>query len=290
MKKILVPTDFSTAAAWAVEVAADIATRAHAEIILLHIVEQPMAMSFNASGQIATGEQWEDRIFTLKLIEKNKEQLAQFTRRLTQEGITVREELRLGNPFHGIQTMIADHQVDLIIMGTKGHSRIEELLIGSTTEKVVRFAKCPVLSIHSKPTGDPWRNMVYATSMSKDELAFATVVKDIQNLFNNTIHVVRINTPLNFRPDHEVKIALNNFAQKARLKNYTLNIFNDMTEEDGILRFAASLQADLIAMATHGRTGIAHVVAGSIAENIANHSSRPVLISKIATASAQEAA
>jgi nucleotide-binding universal stress UspA family protein len=67
------------------------------------------------------------------------------------------------------------------------------------------------------------------------------------------------------------------FAKKLMLKNYTINIFNDLSEEEGVIYFADSINADLIAMATHGRTGFAHVLAGSIAEDVVSHSKRPVL-------------
>lgn len=70
---------------------------------------------------------------------------------------------------------------------------------------------------------------------------------------------------------------MQDFAKKLQLKNYTINIFNDLSEEEGIVYFADSINADLIAMATHGRTGFAHVMAGSIAEDVVSHSKRPVL-------------
>jgi nucleotide-binding universal stress UspA family protein len=67
------------------------------------------------------------------------------------------------------------------------------------------------------------------------------------------------------------------FAKKLKLTNYTINVFNDVSEEEGIIYFAESINADMIAMATHGRTGFAHVLAGSIAEDVVSHSKRPVL-------------
>lgn len=80
----------------------------------------------------------------------------------------------------------------------------------------------------------------------------------------------------NFQPDMAAKKTLQEFAKKLHLGNYTVNVFNDYSEEEGILHFADSIEADLIAMATHGRTGFAHVMVGSIAESIANRSKRPV--------------
>ena len=277
MKKILVPTDFSNAATWALEVAAKIALKAQVEIVLLHVIEQPTSESFNASGEIDASSHWVDKLFTLKMIERGKALLDAEARPWEEQGLPVRREIRIGNPFHGMQTIITDHQVDLIVMGTSDHSKMEEWLIGSNTEKVVRYAKCPVLTIHHRMSDEGIKNMVYATSLSETEHDFAAVVKRAQELLGGVVHMVRINTPMNFRPDTEIKLAMENFVRRAHLQNYTLNIFNDLSEEEGILHFASSVQADLIAMATHGRTGFAHVLAGSIAEDVVNHSMRPVL-------------
>jgi nucleotide-binding universal stress UspA family protein len=113
--------------------------------------------------------------------------------------------------------------------------------------------------------------------MSKDEEVFSRIVRSTQQMYDSTVHLVRINTPGNFQRDAVVKKYMQDFAKKLQLKNFTINIFNDLTEEEGIIYFADSLNADLIAMATHGRTGFAHVLAGSIAEEVVSHSKRPVL-------------
>jgi nucleotide-binding universal stress UspA family protein len=278
MKKILVPTDFSKPAQWAMEVATGIAKKAKGQIILMHILEQPTSGSFNVEGQITDDESsWEDKIFTAKLIERSKSQLEEVAKYAEEAGVFVKCELRMGNPFHGIRTVIAEHKVDLVVMGTSGRSKSEEMLVGSNTEKVVRHSKCPVLTVHQKPEGKDFVNIVYASSLNEHEKGFAQVVKNAQEMYKAKIHLVRINTPMNFQPDHEVKRVMKDFASKLNLQNYTMNVFNDRSEEEGILRFAASVNADLIAMATHGRTGFARVLAGSIAEEVVNHSNRPVL-------------
>ncbi len=277
MKKILVPTDFSAPAEWALEVAIGIARKAKGQLILLHIVEQPTVESFNVAGQINDDDGWEDKLFTYKLIEKDKAQLETIAKQAADAGVSVKCELRLGNPFHGMKTVIADHKVDLVVMGTSGRSRFEEMIVGSNTEKVVRYAKCPVLTVHEKPTGKDFANIVYASSLNENEKAFAEVVKSAQEMYQAKVHLVRINTPMNFQPDHIARKVMEDFARKLRLQNYTLNVFSDRSEEEGILHFAASINADLIAMATHGRTGFAHVLVGSIAEDVVNHANRPVL-------------
>lgn len=277
MKKILVPTDFSKPAKIAIDVAAEIAKKGNATLILLHIVEEASGSSFNITGEVNTSGGWEDKLFTMKLIERTKKQMAKLVEEVKGTGVKVKEELRVGTAFHGIRDIITEQKVDLVVMGTAGHTKLEEMIIGSNTEKVVRHAKCPVLTVQKKPATTEFKHIVYATSMSKEEEVFSRIVRETQQMYDSTVHLVRINTPGNFQRDAVVKKYMQDFAKKLQLKNFTINIFNDLSEEEGIIYFAESINADLIAMATHGRTGFAHVLAGSIAEEVVSHSKRPVL-------------
>jgi nucleotide-binding universal stress UspA family protein len=277
MKKILVPTDFSKTSVTALEVAVEIAKKSGAEITLLHVVEEATPDSYNITGEWQTNEDWSDKLFTLKLLEKAKGQLEKLVLDPRFSSVQVNGELRLGNPFHGMRTIIVEHKVDLVVMGTRGKSKLEEMIIGTNTERIVRHSKCPVLSVHKKPAKVDFKNIVYATAMHKDEEVFTKIIKRTQQLYDSTIHLVRVNTPGDFQRDYVVREYMEKFAKKLGLKNYTINIFNDITEEEGIIYFAETIDADLIAMATHGRTGFAHVMAGSIAEDVVGHAKRPVL-------------
>ncbi len=277
MKKILVPVDFSKPSMNAAEVGADIARKSGAQLILLHVIEEIVGDSISVQGEVGTNGSWEDKIFTVKLIEKAKKQMAKLEEDPRFEGVRTKTELRLGTPYHGMNSIIVDSKVDLVVMGTSGRTDLEQMIIGSNTEKVVRNARCPVLTVHSKPGKIDFRDIVYATSMSKDEEIFSRIVRETQKFYDSTIHLVRINTPGNFQRDVVVKKYMTDFAKKLQLKNFTINVFNDITEEEGIIYFADSIGADLIAMATHGRTGFAHVLAGSIAEDVVSHAKRPVL-------------
>ena len=277
MKKILVPTDFSKPAQIAIDVAGDIARKANAQLILLHVVEEASGTSFNITGEVDVSGGWENKLFTMKLIERSKKQMAKVFEEVKSTGVKVKQELRVGTAFHGMRDIIVEQKVDLVVMGTAGQTKLQEMIIGTNTEKVVRHSKCPVLTVQKRPVTTDFKNIVYATSMSKDEEVFSRIVRSTQQLYDSTVHLVRINTPGNFQRDMVVKKYMQDFAKKLQLKNFTINIFNDLSEEEGIIYFADSINADLVAMATHGRTGFAHVLAGSIAEEVVSHSKRPVL-------------
>jgi nucleotide-binding universal stress UspA family protein len=276
MKRILVPTDFSKTSITALEVAFDIAKKANADIYLLHVVEEATPDSYLISGEWQK-DNWDDRLFTFKLLEKAKKQLEKLVQEPRFSAVKLVGELRLGNPFHGMNAIIAEQKVDLVVMGTRGQTNMESMVIGTNTERIVRHSRCPILTVHKKPASTDFKNIVYATTMSKDEEVFSRIVKRTQQIYNSTIHLVRVNTPGDFQRDHVVKDYMNKFAKSLQLKNFTINVYNDLNEEEGILYFADSIDADLIAMATHGRTGFAHVLAGSIAEDVVNKAKRPVL-------------
>jgi nucleotide-binding universal stress UspA family protein len=281
MKTILVPTDFSSPALWAIEVAGVIARKTNAQVVLLHIIENDSSESFNAEAEVGReSELWEDRIFVNKLIARRKEQLSEVAATLSD--IHVRQELRLGNPFHGIRKMITDHQADLIVMGTSGDAKWEEeMWVGSNAVKVIRTAHCPVLTVQNQWTSRNFDNIVYASSLSKREKEFPSVIKKIQEIFGSRIHLLRVNTPMNFQSDHATLQALSDFASQHQLENCTLHVYSAFSEEEGIRYFSASVNADLIAMATHGRTGVARLLASSIAEEVVHHAQLPTLTSVI---------
>jgi len=279
MKKILVPTDFSKVANNALDEAVNIAKRTSSEIVLLHVIEGgPTSGSIHITGEYQADDP-QEQIYMLKLIERSKEQLEALGG--AYEGVDITTQLRMGNPYHGITDIVNDQDVDMIVMGTTGSSGIEELLIGSNAEKIVRHAKCPVMTVNQKTGKTSCENIVLATGMSEKENDLVGVLKDLQAQYNSTIHLLWVNTPNNFERDRNTKVRLEDYAQSHGLTNYTINIFNDVTEEEGIVCFARDMDADLIAMVTHRRTGIAHLIAGSIAEDVVNHSKRPVLTSGV---------
>lgn len=279
MKTILVPTDFSKTAQNATDVAASIAKKSKADLILLHVVEEIEEGSFNVEGEAVASGSWEDRIFTAKMIQKSRQQLAKAAGPMIENGINVRQLLRVGTPYHGIRAIINENKADLVVMGTNGKSPLEEILVGSNTEKVMRRSSCPVMSVNKKPSSLDFKSIVYAVSLRSDELSFPPLVREMQKLYGATIHLVRVNTPGLFINDKVAKEKLEVFAQKMKLQDYTLNTYNDFNEESGIINFSESVGADIISMWTHGRTGLSHMFNGSIAENVTNHAKRCVLTS-----------
>ena len=275
MKSILVPTDFSDEAGYALDLARQLATSQKASIHLLHIVEQPGSPYLTA---ISGGSQENlDNVYVLRLIERVKVQLQTIANELAGDGIEATFKIKIGNPFKHISDQIKGSDYDLIVMGTMGISGISEVIVGSNTEKVIRHATCPVITLKHATNLNHIKNIVLTVNYYELDEKLAEHVKIVEDLFTAKVHLVTINTPSNFVIQRDVTNALNTFVDKYKLPHCTVNIYSDITEEEGILHFAEDNKADAIAMATHGRTGLSHLLAGSLTEDMVNHSVLPVM-------------
>ncbi len=275
MKSILVPTDFSDQANYALDLACGIARKSGGTVKLLNVVEAPHGTSFNAMGEVIAPDGM-DTVFFIQLVKRIRQRLSELTADPKYSDVSLTGFVEVGNPYEHISRTIVEQSVDLVLMGTQGASGVEEILIGSNTEKVVRRAKCPVLTVKSPVEAKSIKNIVLATNLKDDHNHLIAALKDIQEVFEATLHIVNVNTPSSFETDRYYRKEMQKFADEYQLKNYTLNVYNDDDEEDGIIYFAEDIKADMIAIGTHGRSAISRLLSSSIAEDVVNHAKRPV--------------
>ena len=274
MKRILIPTDFSEHAEYALRVAAQIAKNNNSEIVLLHMLELP-GQGGDAVG--AGHEIPELMLFKNKTIEKLESLMdADYL-----EGIEVSQVVQFEKAFDGIINIAKKNNIDLIVMGSHGASGFQELFIGSNTEKVVRFSDIPVLVIKKETNNFKVDKFVFASDFCDEIKKPFEKVIEFANKFDAELHLVIVNTPNNFRSTEESDKILNDFVSNFKINKFSTHVYNDTTREKGILNFANKIDADLIGISTHGRKGISHFFNGSISEDIVNHAKRPVITFKI---------
>ncbi|WP_348797619.1 universal stress protein [Flavobacterium adhaerens] len=275
MKKILIPTDFSKYANEAIEVGAQIAKDNNAEIILIHMLELPTHLNDAISNQVSIPE-----IMLFK--QKAEETLFNIRTRPALSNIKVTEVIRLDGVQHGINNYLSqNNDIDLIIMGSKGSSGINEIFIGSNTEKIVRQSEIPVLVIKNKAENFDIKNIVFASDFSNEiQKPFAKFLS-LAKLFKAKINLVMICTPNSFITTSTGREIITNFISNFDMPEYSFETYNEKNIEKGIINYANDKNADLIALCTHGRTALNHFFIGSISEDLVNHSSKPVITFRI---------
>lgn len=274
MKRILVPVDFSEYSVEALKVAAQIARKNNFEIILLHLLELPHQVSgdFGNSSSIP-----EIIYFKNKAIEKLEELMDS----VFLQGIEVFESIEFKKVDEGIIDASTKNNADLIVMGSHGTSGFNELLVGSNTEKIVRHSKVPVLVIKKGVKEFKANNFVFASDFAKETRKPFRKMLEFAKLFDSKLFLVTICTPGSFKTTMATEKTMEDFIAHFDIDNYSTHIFNDTNIESGIVNFANSVNADLIGVCTHGRTGLAHFYNGSISEDLVNHTVKPVITFKI---------
>ncbi|MCX7547278.1 universal stress protein [Xanthomarina sp. F1114] len=276
MKKIIVPIDFSDQSEYALEAAVKIAKNSNTEILALHMLEMS-----NAVLNTSDSEQQQKAIFFLRLAEKR---FTEFLDKPVFKGAKITPIVKHFKVFSEVNDVAKEHSVDLIIMGSQGTSGLSGMFVGSNTEKVVRHSDIPVLVLKDRFNKDIFNDVVYASDFSLESV---DVYKRMSKLFqglNTKLHLLYVNLPSDrFRSSNEMEQTVSDFLMQAEGNHSKLNDVNfvsDYSVEKGVLNFANKIGADLVAVATHGRTGIAHFFEGSISEDIANRSVLPVMTFK----------
>lgn len=283
MKRILVPTDFSLQAENALKVAAQLAKKFNSEIFLLHMLELPMhlvgATAASGSGVGGTSSHNPpEAIYFMQLAHKRFQELKA---KPYLQGIKLHETVQFHQAFDGIMEVSEANGCELIIMGSHGATGFKEMFIGSNTEKVVRHSTIPVLVIKEEIANFKVKDFVFATDCDLDNKHTLKQALQFAEMLDARLHLVYINTANNFKTSEDAHLCLNDFMEGEESKNHTLNIYNDITIENGILNFAKSIDAQLIGISTHGRKGLAHFFNGSISEDLVNHARQPVVTFKI---------
>lgn len=275
MKRILVPVDFSEQAKYAAKAAADIAKISNAKIFLLHMLELPTGVidptSYGSSSNTPTA---------LLFLKRAHEKFEEFKKQSFFKDLEIEDSVQFHKAFDGIISESKQKDVDLIVMGSKGTSGLEEILVGSNTEKVVRNSEIPVLVIKNEIKHLKIENIVFASNFEETYKDSFQKILDFTSLFNARIHLLKINTIANFETTKESSDAIRNFINNYDLGDYTLNIYNDTSVESGIINFASVIDADVIALNTSGKRGLSYLFTGSIGKDVSNHAELPVLTFK----------
>jgi nucleotide-binding universal stress UspA family protein len=296
IKRILYPTDFSKCAGHALPHTLHLAERYHAELHLLHAVVLHEGDPGNAAHRLPNMEE------LYQVLEQHAD--AQMKAAINEQGewafAIKRALVRSISAAGAILDYTAEQDIDLVVMGTHGRRGLRRLILGSVAEEVVRLAPCLVLTVPERPNGlaaGRVRRIVVPVDFSEYAELAITYAKELTALYGAEMHLLHVVDEVIY-PDFYPPVMPSGGSITEELRDQSMTRMKRLLEtvpgaETGaqiharagraapaIVEFAEAQAADLIVIASHGLTGIRHILLGSVTEQVVRRAPCPVFTVK----------
>ena len=296
LRRILVPIDFSPESLKTLRLAKLLATRFRAKLHLVHVVSPPVIVP---PRRMMVPFAYSEKGVAASALKRLKKLVAELSLPARSSPCTVRS----GAPVDEIKQAARDINADLIAIGTRGYTGLKHAFLGSTTERVIREAPCPVLVVRdgehqggrSARTTLQFRKILVPVDFSacsrvglEYALGFAPEFGAGLVLFHSVaVHSYALGDEYTAREAPIVLGLQQDFAEdemrslRDGLPESKLEIETRITVGSPVEQIADYVRAhevDLIITSTHGRSGLQRMFIGSTAERIVRHASCSVLV------------
>lgn len=294
IESILVPLDFSPASMQALDYAVALAKQFRASIHLVHVHPPDEPASGPGASHLL--------LQSAEAIKRLNEELAGIHRKRVEPFCPENCHIRGGRPYQEIIGLAREIDADLIVLSTRGHSGLKHLLLGSTAERVVRSAPCPVLVARkrkqkSKPVNKAFaiRAILVPVDFSECSLAGVKYAVFLAKMLHATLRLFhamypyadyviadRVGARLSSVVEAEQEAArqeMDALKQMDFLRGLSIETeIRSGHAIDEICGAAGQPDVDLIVTSTHGRTGFKHALIGSVAEHVVRYAECPVMV------------
>ena len=290
---IFFATDGSQGSATAEAYACGLARLWGASLTVLTVLEFPAGLDAESPVH---------QLYLAELMKQATRELVDVKARAVNRGVSVETKIATGIPSEEVLAAAAGEDPELIVVGTRGKTGLAHILLGSTAERIIRAAPCPVLAVRTegqrtdeignrlRDPADLKRILVPVdfSDCSIDVLEYAALVTQRCKAAMTILHVMEpVSYGLDFTLPHVAKREQDRAIITDKLSSLTSALtsagltcdfhISGGLPADSILETSRAQRSDLIVMGTHGRRGLSHALFGSVAETVLRKSSCPVL-------------
>jgi nucleotide-binding universal stress UspA family protein len=281
--EILFPTDGSDGADAVFDHVLEIADAHGSRVRILNVADTNQPSVLRKGGEV------------LDVLEQEGKSIVEdAAERARERDVSVIKDVVQGKPYKRIVDYAASLGMDLIVMPTHGRSGLERFLLGSTTERVVRRAEAPVLTVNpdgSSSIGYPYGNVLVPTDGSDCARAALSTGVEVVKAERASLHLISVidtmSLGVDVRSDVRIEVLEESadqiledayaFAEEAGINPVSDTVEYGTSVHEAILSYIEDNEIDLVVVGTHGRTGFDRYVLGSVTEYLIRTSPVPVL-------------
>jgi len=276
--KILVPLDGSQLAETALPYAEELAGRLGSEITLLSV-----------AGSVQARDYHRHQIYADKSIDQTQREAEKYLEQTKTKAVKVNSAVLVGQPAMEIVQFADKENISLIIMATHGRSGISRWALGSVADKVVRGAKQPVALIRARGSQPEVQQkgildrILVPLDGSRESETVLPYIEELASKLDAIITLLQV-VPKSYHAHADAEGYLKNVADSLQITGIEVKseILTGTAAEE-IIGFAEETDTDLVAMSTHGRSGIGRWALGSIADRVLHGGTTPLLLVRSAT-------
>ena len=273
-EKILVPLDGSRVAEVALSSAEDLARRLDSRIVLLSIAESAEAQDYHKQEIYLSN-------IAADISKREKEQPELFQ----GKGLNIDSVVLVGQPAEEIIRYSNQENISLIIMSTHGHSGIKRWTLGRMTDRVLRATERPLVLVRAGNTGAGndskgilFHKVVISLDGSEESEAVISPIAELAARLQTEVTLLQV-VARSYRVYADAEAYLETVLHLLRSKGINANSVVRMgTAANEIIKLADETKADIVAMSTHGRSGIRQWAIGSVADRVLRRGNSHVLL------------
>lgn len=290
-KKILFPTDFSEHGNAVADCVIGLKSAGIKEVTILHVIDKRIFSQFPEVSKDVSKSMRASAQTEMSKIETN----------LKNHGLKVEKRIEMGVPFHQIVNVAKTEDVSMIIMSSHGKSLVEEMLLGSTTENVLRHATVPLLveKLGTKKTDaktpcalkkeNPFKKVLYPTDFSECAESVMPYLKQLKDAGTDEVIVLHVQDMTKIDPH-----LLDKMPEFENIDSGRLEVIKSELKKTGIPNIKTRLEegvpfieieavgdeedVGLIAIGSHGKSMVNEMFLGSVSGKVVRRSKRPILI------------
>jgi nucleotide-binding universal stress UspA family protein len=186
-----------------------------------------------------------------------------------------------GDPADGIVSHASSSHTDLIVMGSADYGKVGAVFRGTTVDRVIRAAACPVLTVKARPQR-PYETIVVAVDRSEHSMrALEVTLSMFPRALVTVVHVDEVahpRTAVRKEVEQAVAVACASISSSSKIPSIVMKRGRAV---DVLVRELDRIRPDLVALGTHGRTGVRKLFLGSVAEMLLSSSSCDALVARV---------
>lgn len=274
MKNILVPTDFSVNSNAALDYGASLAGKIGAKLIIVHSVQIPAQTTSMLKTSSLIAKMTEQADNDLKKSE------ADLRTRLQERGKDIPEielDIESGDAVDHILAVAREREADIIVMGTQGSGDFENVILGSTTAKVLKKSHRPVLAVPRNSVFHPIQKIVFATDTLEVDPPTLTHLVTWGKNFQANIEMLHVQEADNAESEAQFNENQKWAQENLDFAGITCHLKTNEDTLEGILQFMEEHEVDMVAMLPRKRGFFQNLLHSSLTRKMAMNSSIPLL-------------